>query len=134
MEAVIYLDTHVVVWLYAEGAAALPEMAVQMLEEASEIRISPMVRLELQYLYEIGRVNQPALIVLDALESSLGLSVCHSPFSAIVREAEAHSWTRDPFDRIIVAHAALHDAQLLTKDETIRANYAKAVWPDRRLG
>jgi PIN domain nuclease of toxin-antitoxin system len=35
---------------------------------------------------------------------------------------------RDPFDRIIVAHAEVIDAPLLARDETIHANSTCAVW------
>ena len=87
-----------------------------------------MVRLELQYLYEIGRVSQPALPVLDALESTIGLSLCHAAFPAVIREAEGQTWTRDPFDRIIVAQASLFDAALLTKDKTMHNHYSHACW------
>ncbi|WP_199317478.1 hypothetical protein [Planktothricoides raciborskii] len=37
-------------------------------------------------------------------------------------------WTRDPFDRLIVAHAAVNNNILLTKDRIILANYAQAQW------
>lgn len=124
----IYLDTHVVAWLYASGADGLPAQVVDLLEESGDIRISPMVRLELQYLYEIERVAHPALPVLDAVESVLGLTVCQASFAAVVREAESHTWTRDPFDRLIVAQAALFEAPLATKDDGIHRHYANAVW------
>ena len=39
-----------------------------------------------------------------------GLSESTANFAAVVHEAERHGWTRDPFDRLIVAQAALHDA------------------------
>ena len=71
MESLIYLDTHVLVWLYAEGGSALPKASAQLIEETPDGRISPMVRLELQCLYEIERVTEPPLPVLDALESAL---------------------------------------------------------------
>lgn len=128
MADLIYLDTHVVAWLYARGASALEAAGREELKQADEIRCSPMVRLELQYLYEVGRVAEPALPVMDALAAALGLRMCDAPFFAVVREAERQSWTRDPFDRLIVAQAALHGAPLLTKDETIRAAYERAVW------
>ena len=38
------------------------------------------------------------------------------------------SWTRDPFDRIIVAQAALRRTSLITKDAVIRADYNRALW------
>ncbi len=37
-------------------------------------------------------------------------------------------WTRDPFDRLIVSHAKLKSATLITKDPHILKNYIKAVW------
>lgn len=130
MVSLIYLDTHVVAWLYAQGRDAIPAYSARWLEGAADIRISPMVRLELQYLYEIQRVDRPPLPVLDALEAALGLTVCQAAFPAVVREAEAQAWTRDPFDRLIVAQAALLDAPLITKDATIHAHYSKAVWDE----
>ncbi len=124
----IYLDSHVVAWLYASGTKLLSPVATELIDGSDDVRISPMVRLELRYLYEIGRVKQPPSPVLDVLQSVLGLSVCPAPFAAVVHGAETLDWTRDPFDRLIVAQAALHDAPLVTKDETLRSKYHAAVW------
>lgn len=124
----IYLDSHVAVWLHALGAGSLSEAGAALIESADDIRISPMARLELQYLFEIGRVTEPAAAVVDALHAALGLTVCGASFAAVVREAEQHTWTRDPFDRLIVAQAALHEAPLVTKDEMLHAHYAATVW------
>lgn len=128
MAAVIYLDTHVVAWLYGSGTELLSPEAVRMLQSADELRVSPMVRLELQYLFEIGRVTTTAAVVVDELATTLGLIVCDRPFAEVGVEAERHDFTRDPFDRLIVAQAAVVDAPLLTRDETIREAYAKARW------
>ncbi|MEX1184424.1 MAG: PIN domain-containing protein [Gemmatimonadota bacterium] len=128
MAGLIYLDTHVVAWLYGLGATALSAAAAEAIDEADDLRCSPMVRLELQYLYEVGRTTEPALTVIDALQTSIGLLVCDAPFGAVVREAEPYSWTRDPFDRLIVAQAALRSAILVTKDETLHRQYERAVW------
>lgn len=129
MDPVVYLDTHVVVWLYARGAdAPLSERARQALRGAVEVRVSPIVRLELQYLFEIERIGVGPAVILDELADTLGLRLCDAPFADVVRVAEGEGWTRDPFDRLVVAHAALREAPLLTKDETIRARYARAVW------
>ena len=128
MAPVTYLDTHVVVWLYASGTEALSPRAAEAIARADDLRVSPMVRLELQYLWEIGRVSDPAVTVLDALHAALGLTVCPAPFPAVVAEAERSPWTRDPFDRLIVAQASIHGAPLVTKDEAMHRQYAQAVW------
>jgi PIN domain nuclease of toxin-antitoxin system len=36
--------------------------------------------------------------------------------------------SRDPFDRIITAHAHLTSSPVLTKDESIRQHYRHAFW------
>lgn len=126
----IYLDTHVVAWLYAYGGKGVPEKVSQRIEAEFDLRISPMVRLELQYLYEIGRTHAPPMPVLDALHTMIGLKICPASFPAIVLGAERQHWTRDPFDRIIVAQAAMNEATLVTKDGTIRRHYPRAVWDE----
>jgi PIN domain nuclease of toxin-antitoxin system len=125
--SLIHLDTHVVVWL-AAGGAGLSERARNALEEAGEVHCSPMVRLEMQYLFELGRITHPASEIHDLLSATIGLRVSDAPFFAVAREAERQTWTRDPFDRLIVAQAAIESAPLLTKDESMRAAYPRAVW------
>ena len=127
METLTYLDTHVVVWLYGGEVQRIPAPARHHLE-SSELRISPAVCLELQYLYEIQRVRAPALEVVSHLTQALGLKVCDLPFSRVTQAALEQSWTRDPFDRLITAQAACQQAWLLTKDETIGAHYPRALW------
>ena len=123
----IYLDTHVAAWLYAGLIDRFPPGVRRLLEE-SDLLVSPMVELELQYLYEIQRTTEPAAAVIEALGRALGLQVCELPFPQVAAEALRQSWTRDPFDRLITAQAAVRQAALVTKDETIRAHYPKAAW------
>jgi PIN domain nuclease of toxin-antitoxin system len=127
--AVIYLDTHVVVWLYAGDLELVPQ-GVRDLLEGEELVISPMVELELQYLYESGRTTQPARVVVDALDEEIGLARCGLPFGQVIAAALDQSWTRDPFDRVIVAQARARRLPLLTRDQTIRDHYREAIWID----
>lgn len=130
MAAVIHLDTHAVIFLYAEGGAAVPAGAARRLERCRALRISPMVRLEMQYLHEIERLVPTPLTVLDALGAALPLAVCDQPFQQVATAAEQEHWTRDPFDRLIVAQARLADAPLLTRDRRIHAHYDRAFWDE----
>jgi hypothetical protein len=49
-------------------------------------------------------------------------------FSRVVECARSLSWTRDPFDRLIVGQAIAHGKPLITKDAPIPANDPRAVW------
>jgi PIN domain nuclease of toxin-antitoxin system len=123
----IYLDTHVVVWLYA-GVPDLIPPPVRDLLNLESLAISPMVVLELEYLYETNRTSEPATTVIQYLQANIGLTVSEAGFPAVVTAALHQSWTRDPFDRLIVAQAALHNGVLVTKDRLIHAHYPHAFW------
>jgi PIN domain nuclease of toxin-antitoxin system len=122
----IYIDTHIAVWLCAGVVGKLSDKAKDLLN-SHEIRISPIVRLELQYLYEIKRVTLPANDIVADLSHSIGLKVCDKDFNAVIHRAITLTWTRDPFDRIIVAHALLNEDYLVTMDQTMLGNYTKSI-------
>ncbi len=123
----IHLDTHAVAWLYAGRVDLFPERARSLLREGA-LRVSPIVELELQYLFETGRVSEPAAPVLAELADALGLELCDLPFATVVRNAAALDWARDPFDRLIVGQAEARQATLVTKDRTIRENCPRVAW------
>ena len=127
METVVYLDTHVVVFLYSGLINKIGKKARTAIEK-SEIRISPIVAMELQYLYETERTTVPAEPVISELAETVGLAVCDMNFIDICFKALEVSWTRDTFDRLIVAHAMIADAPLITKDRFIRRKYPNALW------
>lgn len=95
---------------------------------ASSWTISPAVILELEFLAEIGRIKITPDQVLANARQTGDLAVSETPFMDIVQVARTLSWTRDPMDRLIVAHAIGDGARLLTADGRILANFKDAVW------
>lgn len=123
----VHLDTHVVVWLY-EGRVEAISTSARTLIERGRCVVSPMVRLELQYLYEIGRTTLDADTVLTALRQLMELEASRSSFDEVIQAALPLNWTRDVFDRLITAHAMHEGAALVTRDQRIRENFDGAVW------
>ncbi len=124
----LYLDTHILVWLYQDGASRLTPQGIHAIETAEQLLISPMVELELAYLHEISRIKRKAPVVLDCLRRDIGLETCTQPFASVIGAALTLDWTRDPFDRIIVAQAAHRNSPLLTADQNIITHYTAAIW------
>lgn len=122
-----YLDTHVLVRLYAAEAGKLSQAAREAIED-EDVLASPAAVLELEFLHEIGKLRPDASRVVAVLAEEVGLRVCDLPFPTVLRYALKEGWSRDPFDRLIVAHAKANDAPLVTKDERIRQHYRRAVW------
>lgn len=113
--AVILLDTHAVVWLDQSHPRARP-----LSQGARRMYISPATLLELQFLAESGRVRLPKS---DALAIAVDdrWTLDEPPAAAWFAAALDLSWTRDPFDRLIAAHARLRGWRLATSDETLLA-------------
>jgi PIN domain nuclease of toxin-antitoxin system len=127
VEPVVRLDTHVVVWLFAGEVERLSPVARDRLA-VSDVTISSMVELELTYLHEIGRLTVSGAEIVSDLAERIGLIRSMIPFRAAVAAAASLTWTRDPFDRLIVADALAAGSQLVTKDAVIRAHCALALW------
>src|SRR5262245_47128403 len=127
MAPLIYLDTHVVAWMFAGRTDLIPE-GVRALIDQHELMISPAVALELQCLFEVRRTAEPAKVVIEALGRDVGLKVCDLPFPAVIEVALSQTWTRDPFDRLIVSQAILRGSSLISKDKPIRDHYEGVVW------
>ncbi len=126
MEAVVHLDTHVAMWLFAGDLRRLKPVAKTL--DRSGLVLSPMALVELQFLFQIGRAKEPADVVVADLVERVGLRMSDAPFAQVARVALEQSWTRDPFDRMIVANAAVERRRLVTSDETILARYPRAIW------
>lgn len=122
-----YLDTHVVVWLYESTAGKISRAALDRIKNDA-LFVSPAVILEIQFLFEIHRLTRTGPSIIAALSEEIGLEVCRLEFESVVNSALDQTRIRDPFDRLIVAHAAANDAPLITRDEKIRRHYKRAVW------
>ena len=125
--ALIQIDTHVLIWLAERRIASLSPKALR-LAEREDLEISPMVVMELETLRESGKLkNEPDRLV-EVVKRDFGLGWSTATFADVIASARAFAWTRDPFDRLIVANAMADGARLLTADETILANFRDAVW------
>lgn len=125
----IYLDTHTIIWLYQYKTQKFSQKVIETLEDLeNRLLYSPMIRLELQYLYEIRRIKYAPKQMLNELEVTLDLEICQKSWAKVVDVAVRCRFTRDPFDRLIVAHAMLDSNFIITKDENLTANYPNCIW------
>lgn len=96
---------------------------------SSELLLSPMVLLEFEYLHEIGRARRTSREIQLKLEQETRIKVCALPFATVATIALDEKWTRDSFDRIIVAQAKANGfAFLISSDERIAKHYPRTVW------
>lgn len=123
----IFLDTHVVIWLYAHLFDKLSALSEKLINN-NDLYCSPMVKLELKYLFEIDRITEKPNPIIDGLGKEIGLTIRNIELNQLIDQSLDIIWTRDPFDRLIVAQARLEGAFLLTKDDLILQNFELAKW------
>jgi PIN domain nuclease of toxin-antitoxin system len=125
---IAYFDTHTLILLVLGRSRLIGRKASRLIQRA-ELLISPMVLVELEYLYEIGRLKLRSHDIRAKVEHELGVKLCELPFAAVANAAIDETWTRDVFDRIIVAHARANGlAPLISADEKVAEHYPRTVW------
>ncbi len=110
---VILLDTNAMIWIERNHPRARP-----LRSAGRKLYISPANLLELQILVESGRLRLRDRSVADLAEDPRWL-LDEPPAAAWFEEALGLGWTRDPFDRLIVAHARLRGWRLATGDAAL---------------
>jgi PIN domain nuclease of toxin-antitoxin system len=116
--AVILLDTHAVIWI-SQG-----HRRVRPLQRFPRIYLSPASLLEIQFLLDAGRVRlrdgrSPTMLAGDDR-----WRLDEPPAAKWFATACELSWTRDPFDRLLAAHARLRGWKLATADSLLIARLA----------
>jgi PIN domain nuclease of toxin-antitoxin system len=108
---VILLDTHALLWLdsgHRRGRS--------LGRWAGRLYASPASLLEVQMLAEVGRIRLRGGHRLAALAESPRWLLDSPPSAAWFESACEVAWTRDPFDRLLVAHARHRGWRLATAD------------------
>ncbi|HVV49589.1 MAG TPA: PIN domain-containing protein [Polyangia bacterium] len=104
----ILLDTNALIWLLADHRRARP-----LLRGNQRLYVSPVSLLELRFLEEAGRIR----LRLDAdLFEDPRFAIDDPSALDLFGAAFDLAWTRDPFDRLLAAHAQLRRWRLATAD------------------
>lgn len=108
---VILLDTNAAIWIDRGHRRTRA-----LLRGATPLHLSPATILELQFLVEAGRIRLTSGSVRSLADDSRWV-VDEPPAATWFARATELTWTRDPFDRLIAAHAQLRRWRLATADQ-----------------
>ena len=122
----LLLDTHAALW-WLVGDRRFGERALAALEDdANEVLLSAAVVWEVAIKRSLGKLEAPddfAPTLLSAGVRPLPVRVEHAV--AVERLPWHHN---DPFDRMLVAQARIEGADLVSKDDSLRAYGVPIVW------
>jgi len=113
----LLLDTHVVLWWLA-GDRRLPADVKELIDHEPDVFMSSASIWEMSIKQAQGKLEGPDDLPERALSSGLGvLDISGRHGLAAGRLPPVH---RDPFDRMLVAQAALEDLILVTADRQVQ--------------
>jgi PIN domain nuclease of toxin-antitoxin system len=116
----LLLDTHFLIWLVL-GSKRLAEFP--WMDRYRPWGVSPVSFLEIQFLAETGRLSVRNPEFMTAVMEDSRFTDDDIPLVTVVRNALRHDWTRDPFDRLLVAHSSARRVALCTLDRRIRTHH-----------
>lgn len=110
----ILLDTNALIWLHQGHRRSRP-----LARTTSRLRISPASLLEIQFLVEAGRIRLRARAAVAGMVEDERWLLDDPPSGRWFEAALEAGWTRDPFDRLVVAHTRLRGWRLATGDRAL---------------
>jgi PIN domain nuclease of toxin-antitoxin system len=115
---VIILDTHVWLWWINQDFTHLGDAWREALERADRIGVSAISCFEVAWLVHHGRIVLPEATDTWFEKALGGSGIDIAPITPAIaqRAVELPEHHRDPQDRLIIATAIVHDAQLLSAD------------------
>ena len=122
----LLLDTHAALW-FVSGDERISQAAHRhLIDRSNVVLLSAVVVLEISIKRSLGklRVSDEYLdLLLGAGVQALPLSIAHA---AAVEQLPWHH--RDPFDRMVIAQAAVEGAAVVTRDEAMRPYDVTLIW------
>ncbi len=113
----LLLDSHALLWALHDPARLRPEAAAAIRQPENSVYFSAASAWELELKAAAGRLELPT----DWLRAADATGFLEIPITATIARRSAHlPWHhRDPFDRVLVAHALDRGLRIATRDPMI---------------
>jgi PIN domain nuclease of toxin-antitoxin system len=122
----LLLDTHAALWFLSDDQRLGENARRDLTDETNVVLLSAAVVWEVAIKRSLGKLvvaEEYLSLLLGAGVQALAVSVDHAA------AVEALPWHhRDPFDRMLVAQAAIEGAALVSRDEALRPYGVTLVW------
>ena len=126
----LLLDTCAVVWLFDEHERIPHGLADQLAETSNELLVSQASYIELAIKHSIGKLHwpQPPSEILTELVSKYQIEELQLDVEVIFKVENLPLHHRDPFDRLLVAHAVVMGLTVVSPDPLLRKYDVPILW------
>jgi PIN domain nuclease of toxin-antitoxin system len=122
----VLLDTHALLWALGDVGKLSVRARECLLDPENEILVSAISAIEVAIKKSMGKLEFPG--VFAAGVKAAGFTLCDVGF-AVAEQLETLPYLhRDPFDRMLVAHAMSEGVPLVTRDPAIQRYSVQTIW------
>jgi PIN domain nuclease of toxin-antitoxin system len=124
----LLLDTHVVLWASSEAERLKRDARAAIADPTNRVFVSVVTGWEIAIKQAIGKLTlpKPAQLLLPGELQALGYEALALEMDAALCVGHLPQHHRDPFDRLLIAHAMTTGCTVVTHD-AIFANYGVSV-------
>lgn len=112
----VLLDTHILLWILTESDSL---KKVEWFKRPLHWIISPISLLEIKFLQECGKIKLEFDGLIAHLNEDIRFEIDNPSIEELCFKAFSITWTRDPFDRLLVAHSIVRAMPFGTLDKVI---------------
>lgn len=126
----VLLDTHVLLWAVGAPQRLSRRARELIMDESTELEVSAASAWEVATKHRLGKLPQaePLLAQWDDVLHRLRAEPRPVEHRHAIRAGRYRQVHRDPFDRLLAAHAELADLPLVTKDPAFADFPIATIW------
>lgn len=126
----VLLDTHTLLWAVLSPKSLSRRAATVIASQANEIIVSAASAWEIATKVRLGKLRGGEALehnFLDVMVTA-GYSLLSIDAATALRAGRLAGQHRDPFDRVLAAHALLEDIPILSNDEQLDSFAVRRLW------
>jgi PIN domain nuclease of toxin-antitoxin system len=129
----LLLDTCTFLWILADA----PELSFEALdlftEPENEVYLSSVSTWEIAVKHGLGRLPlpQPLMEFIPSMRASHGIEPLSLDEESTLYVSRLPPYHKDPFDRMLICQAIVHNLVILTPDDEVRQYPVRTKWQPR---
>jgi len=122
----LLLDTHALIWALEDSESLSATAREVIVDLENQVLVSAASAIEIAIKVSLGKLEAPQDLQ-DAVDRA-GFIAINLDFAAAAKLSSLPFHHRDPFDRLLVAHALTENATLVTRNPAFRPYPIQTIW------
>ena len=126
----VLLDTHAFIWWDSDPTKRSPQARAACEDRANVVLLSVASAWEMQIKLQLGKLalRLPLAEVIASQQQSNDLQVLPVALGHVLALQDLPVHHKDPFDRLLIAHANVEEAVLISHDPVFAHYAVKVLW------